>query len=145
MPNHKKEPMRFREYINGGDVVLDIEPGEILEHRKWEPSEEGYDAQHVSWEACEQGITRTWSTWGRDCDGDIGSQSVQFCPWSKIKARTCRRLVGETWVEDEEVDWKGNVRKVAYCEQQFEDDPGWPEWEEESREHYDQYAQAMGY
>ena len=137
--------MRFKEWMNNGEVILDLKPGETIEHKQWKPTEEGYDAQHVSWEACEQGVTRTWASWGRDCDGEIGSQSVKFCPWSKIKARTARRYVGDTWVEFEEVDLKGNVSKVAWCQSRFEDDPGWPEWQEKSSEHYDQYAEAMGY
>jgi hypothetical protein len=137
--------MRFKAWINSGEVVLDIQPGQTIQHKTWKPHEEGYDAECVTYEACDEGITRTWASWGRDCDGEIGSESVHFCPWSEIKARTTQAYVGEKCVEWEEVDLTGQVSKVKEWVSQWEDDPGWPNWQEESREHYDQYAQAMGY
>ena len=138
--------MRFKEWMNNGEVILDLKPGEILEHSQSKPTEEGYEAQHVSWEACERGVTRTWASWGRDCDGDSGCKVVHFCPWSKIKARTARAYVGDTCEEWQEVDWKGNVSTVKMWKPQWVDDPGWPEWEEcEPYQYYDQHAEAMGY
>lgn len=138
--------MRFKAWINDGEVILTMKPGDTIRHGWYQTTDEGYEGGCVTFDADIEGVYRTYYTYGRDCDGKISSESVDFCPWSEMKARTARRWVGETWVQDEEVDWKGNVSKVAYCEPQFEDDPGWPEWQEyESSRHYDQYAEAMGY
>ena len=137
--------MRFKAQINSGDVVLDIKPGQTIRHKRWEPHEEGYDAECVTYEACDEGVTRTWASWGKDCDGEIGSESVHFCPWSEMKAKT-HQTVTSKWIRWTETDPDGTVHTgLEYGPVRSEDDPGWPNWQKESSEHYDQYAQAMGY
>ena len=137
--------MRFKAYINNGTVVLDITPGQTIQHKTWKPTEEGYDAECLTYEACDEGITQTFASWGRDCDGDIGYESVRFCPWSKVKAATAK-VITSKWTRWKEIDDDGTVHTgIEYAGRHTQDDPGWPEWEEESSEHYDQYAQAMNY
>ena len=137
--------MRFKAHINSSTVVLDIKPGQTIQHKTFKPTEEGYDAECLTFEACEEGITRTFASWGRDCDGDIGYESVRFCPWSKVKAATARITKGK-WARWKEIDDDGTVHTgFEYRFRHYGDDPGWPDWQEGSSQHYDQYAEAMGY
>ena len=130
--------MRFKADINDGEVTLDMKPNDTIQHSWHEPTDEGYSGGTVTFEADDEGIYRTYYTYGKDCDGCISSESIDFCPWDELKAYDGRRkAIGYADVVED---------GVTYHEMQYEPDTGWPNWQRyESSRHYDQYAQAMGY
>ena len=138
--------MRFKAWINDGEVILTMKPGDTIRHGWYQTTDEGYEGGCVTFDADIEGVYRTYYTYGKDCDGKISSESVDFCPWSEMKARTTQAYLGGKWENWKEVDPDGTVHTGTEWVNKYEDDPGWPNWQEyESSRHYDQYAEAMNY
>ena len=113
---------RFKDNVNGGDVVVELNPGQTLRHHCCTPTDEGYDRTIIEWEYDGHTVTRTYFNEGSDCDGYMSSQFVQF--WQTVTED------GETFREHVDI---------------FEIESGWPNWTEDSRDYYDANAVAAGY
>ena len=132
---------RFKDNVNGGDVVVQLKTGQTLRHHRFTPTDEGYDRTIIQWEYDGHTVTRTHFNEGRDCDGYLSSQFVQFCPVDRLRSETVNRPTGERW--EAFTDYDGTT---AYaCVTTWEKQPGWPEWTEDSHEYYDANAVAAGY
>ena len=131
---------RFKDNVNGGDVVVQLKTGQTLRHHRFTPTDEGYDRTIIQWEYDGHTVTRTHFNEGRDCDGYLSSQFVQFCPVDKLKSRTLRNYSRSEWqtVTEDGETFREHVDI-------FKTEPGWPEWTEDSHEYYDANAVAAGY
>ena len=132
--------VRFKDYVNGGDVVIELKPNQTLRHHQYQPTDEGYDRTIIEWTYDGQQVTRTYFNEGSDCDGYMSSQFVQFCPVGGLRSKTVKRITASRWqafVEDGET--------FHELVDTFEIDPGWPEWTEDSHDYYDANAVAAGY
>ena len=65
--------MRFKEFINGGEVTLAIKPGQKLHHTTGGQTEEGFDVTYTQWELSDDGLSLTLEATRRakDCDGRV--------------------------------------------------------------------------
>lgn len=135
-----KPTARFKDYLNGSDVVIELKLGQTLRHHRFTPTDEGYDRTIIQWEYDGHTVTRTHFNEGRDCDGYMSSEFVQFCPVGNLKSETLKRFTHSKWkafVEDGETFHES----VDFYETQ----EGWPNWTEDSHEYYDANAVAAGY
>lgn len=76
--------MRFRAYLNSGQVTLTIKAGQTIHHSRCEQTDEGYRRDSTTYEADEEGILRTIYRDERDCDGQHSSDHESFCPWDRL-------------------------------------------------------------
>lgn len=131
---------RFKDNVNGGDVVVELNPGQTLRHHCCTPTDEGYDRTIIEWEYDGHTVTRTYFNEGSDCDGYMSSQFVQFCSVDKLKSRTLRRYSRSEWqtVTEDGETFREHVDI-------FEIESGWPNWTEDNRDYYDANAVAAGY
>ena len=131
---------RFKDSINGGDVVVQLNPGQTLRHHRFTPTDEGYDRTIIEWEYDGHTVTRTYFNEGSDCDGYMSSGFTRFCPVGKLRSKTVRSIAESKWqafVEDGETFHE-------YVDT-FKFEPGWPAWTEDGHEYYDANAVAAGY
>lgn len=115
----------------GGTRVIQLTPDEpSLTLSYNEPDDEGYRAGSTTWTLIQDDgppyILQEWEAEGRDCDGGWGRKGECVCPVSELQVR-----VPYAWSHLE------NGKEIApYL---------LPNWQEESRSYYDQYAEAAGY
>jgi len=114
---------RFRVRENDSDVTITLCPGQSLSWGYSRPNEEGYSYYSVTWEHAGHGVRASIASGGRDCDGRIDNYCELYCSADNLRAHSWQSCI----MGDDTI----------YC--------GWPLWEEESSEVYDEYAQAAGY
>ena len=132
---------RFQDSINGGDVVVELKPGQTLRHHYFEYNDEGWNRTIIEWQYHGQTVTRTHFNEGRDCDGYLSSHFVQLCPVNGLRSATVNRPTGERW--EAFTDHDGTT--AHECVTTWEEQPGWPAWTDDSHEYYDANAVAAGY
>ena len=138
-----KPTARFKESINGSDVVIDLRPGQTLTHVKYEPTDEGWDRTVHTWhyDADSKVITVNYFNEGRDCDGYMSTHYERQCPLDMLQAKTVKHCTGGRWESFTDYDGTTAHEWVTTWEEQT----GWPDWREVGHEYYDQNARAMGY
>ncbi len=135
-----KPTARFKDYLNGGEVVVQLNPGQTLRHHRFTPTDEGYDRTIIQWEYDGHTVTRTHFNEGRDCDGYMSSEFVQFCSMSALRSETREVYTHTKWVTYTEDGETWTEPKSFY-----DTTEGWPNWTEDSHEYYDANAVAAGY
>ena len=125
--------VRFKAHLNGGEVKLELAPGETITHTEYAPHDEGYNRTVLVFEYDDGVVFRTIHCEGRDCDGYTATTHEHYCHPHRLRNEVHRRQVG--WTRDED-GWREAV---------WGPDPGWPAWAELSARHHDEYAEAAGY
>jgi hypothetical protein len=138
-----KPTARFKESINGSDVVIELRPGQTLTHVKYKPTDEGWDRTVHSWfyDADTKIITATYFNEGRDCDGYMSSYHDRHCPLDMLQAKTVKHCTGGRW--ESFTDYDG-TKAFAWVDD-WQEQTGWPNWQDGGSEYYDENAHAMGY
>lgn len=85
--------VRLHEWINGGEVVIALQPGQILRWRRGGLTDEGcFFEDHVwRYDQEESVIYREYHETGRDCDGPHEWHSECCLPVSEVVPHTCPR------------------------------------------------------
>jgi len=115
---------RFWSYINGAFVKITLKPDQKMTWHMWEPTDEGFTAEIVTWEndTYLNAVVRDVQTNGSDCDGQHGYYQTDVCSINKLSSRSVSFDDDETF-------------RPKFV----------PEWQKQSSEVYDQFAQAAGY
>lgn len=132
---------RFKERINGSDVVVELKPGQSLRWGEVDDTDEGWSSTTMEWEystETDDGLVFcTITNDGVDCDGRLTDTRVYVCSVSDLRVDTRQRSTGkrvevteggETWTEDEWVTVDG-----------------WPKWDDCYKYIFDANAVAAGY
>jgi hypothetical protein len=117
--------VRFWVWINGGWVRLTLRPGQTLEHCKHCRTDEGWSAEWTRWTHDWDQVVRESVSDGRDCDGRLTEDWMDFCPFERLD-----QLEYSHWASD-----CHNGVPIRS-----------PAWEEYGPGRvYDEYAQAANY
>ena len=130
---------RLKVWINDSEVTITLQPGQSISHSTSEDTDEGYAWQGTTWtyDADDGVVTREWGYGGRDCDGVSSTSGTDYCEVSKLRTKVNRQQAGRKLITEGNESW---------YEMQYDEDPGWPEWQEEQpARYYDQYAQLSNF
>lgn len=131
--------VRLKVFVNGGEVTIDLKPGQTVSHENFEYTDEGWSGDSTSWtyDAEEGCIVRAYETSGRDCDGYMTTRGEDWCLLADARADVREIYTGKRVEVEEDGDvWMESERARS---------EGWPIWQGGIHTQRDFTAESMNY